>query len=54
MHKSFNNADNYVITDYYNENDILLIPYSQYRNEKKILQNNIHYSKLWDNKNIYI
>lgn len=53
MHKSFNNSDNYVITDYYNEDDILLIPYFQYRNEQKILQNNIHYSKLWDNKNIY-
>jgi mannosyltransferase OCH1-like enzyme len=53
IHKSFNNADNYVITDLYNENDILLIPYSQYRIEQRILQNNDHYSKLYDNKNIY-
>ena len=51
IHNSTNN--NYVITDYYNEDDIILTPYPEYRFEQEIMQNKMHYSKLWNNINIY-
>jgi mannosyltransferase OCH1-like enzyme len=52
--KSENNeGEQYYISDY-NDKEALIIVYPEYRSEQKILQNNPHYSKLWDNKNIYI